>query len=58
MLTAAVAVMGLGTVGTFAAVGMEIWLREPIYLVVMKVTVVAWGIGATLFAWALRSRGG
>ena len=55
MLTAAVIVMSLGTVGVFAAVGMEIWKREPIYMVLMKLTVVTWGIGATLFAWALRS---
>lgn len=37
MLRAAVAVMALGTVGVSAAVGLEIWLREPIYLVLMKV---------------------
>ena len=40
----------LGTVGTLAAVGMEIISNEPIYLLMMKLTTGTLGVGGILLA--------
>jgi len=40
----------LGTVGTLAAVGMEIVSNEPIYLLMMKLTTGTLGVGGILLA--------
>ena len=38
----------VGAIGTVAAVAMEVKAREPIYLVIMKITTALFGIGGIL----------
>lgn len=46
MFIAGIVIAALGTAGVFAAVGMEIYTREPIYKVLMKI--FPWFIGLGL----------
>ncbi len=40
----------LGVMGTLGAVGMEIISREPVYLLMMKVTTGTLGVGGIILA--------
>lgn len=42
------ALIAVGSVGVWAAVGMEIWKKEPIYMVAMKVFPWVIGVGGVL----------
>ncbi len=53
MLVAAIALMAVGSLGVGGAVIMEIWKKEPIYMILMKIFPWFFGVGAVLFALGL-----
>lgn len=56
MFIAGIVVAIVGTVGVFAAVGMEIKTHEPIWLIAMKI--FPWLVGIGLFLIGLSYMGG
>ena len=54
MFLAGIIIAALGTAGIFTAVGLEVKLKEPIYLVLMKI--FPWVIGIGLFLMGLSFR--
>lgn len=53
MLTAAIALMAIGSLGVGGAVAMEIKTHEPVYKVLMKVFPWFFGVGAVILALAI-----
>ena len=49
MALAGIIIMAFGSIGVFAAVGMEIWKKETIYMMFMKIFALMFGIGGVLF---------
>ncbi len=49
MALAGIIIMAFGTAGVGAAVGMEIWKKEPIYMIFMKIFPWFIGLGGLLF---------
>ena len=43
-----IVVVGIGSASILAAIGMEIWRKEPIYQVLMKVSALIITIGSVL----------
>ena len=48
MLTLGVVIVGIGSASILAAIGMEIWKKEPIYQILMKVSALIITIGSVL----------
>ncbi|MBA7689056.1 hypothetical protein ES703_97550 [subsurface metagenome] len=48
MLIAAIALLGIGSIGIISAVIMEVKTREPVYMLMMKIFPWFFGVGAVL----------
>ena len=57
MLIAGMIIVALGTMGIFTSVGMEIALKEPIYLVLMKIFPWFIGLGMLFIGLSVKRRG-
>jgi len=53
MFVLAITLMALGSLGVGGAVIMEIWKKEPIYLILMKVFPWVFGVGAIILSLAI-----
>lgn len=53
MFISAIVLMSIGTVGVFAAVGLEIKYKEPVYMIMMKIFPWFFGVGGILMGIAL-----
>ncbi len=49
MIVAGVTLLAIGAVALVGSVGMEIWKKEPVYMIIMKISAGLLAIGAIVW---------